>query len=71
MKIQYGICYTSYKMTDKFSTEQLQQQFEYTLQKPACHRWLISKIQSGREDTLEERYTIKFCSKLGKNAIET
>ena len=29
--------------------------------------WLwISKMQSGREDTLEERYTIKFCFKLKK-----
>ena len=25
-------------------------------------------MQSGREDTLKERYTIKFCFKLGKNA---
>ena len=24
-------------------------------------------MQCGREDTLEERYTIKFCFKLGKN----
>ena len=40
--------------------EQLQQQLEYTLLKP------------GREDTLEERYAIKFCFKLGKNdATET
>ena len=31
----------------------------------------ISKIQSGREDTLEERYAIKFSFKLGKNASET
>ena len=31
-----------------------------------CHCWWISKIQSGREDTLEERYAIKFCFKLGK-----
>ena len=46
--------------------EQLQQQLEYTLQKPDCHRWWISEMQSGREDTLEERYTIKFCFKLGK-----
>ena len=30
----------------------------------------FQKIQSGREDTLEERYTIKFCFKLGKNATE-
>ena len=44
---------------------------EYTLQKPNCHSWWISKIQSGREDTLEERYAIKFCFKLGKNARET
>ena len=28
-------------------------------------------MQSGREDTLEERYTIKFCFKRGKNATET
>ena len=28
-------------------------------------------MQSGREDTFEERYAIKFCFKLGKNATET
>ena len=28
-------------------------------------------MQSGQEDTLEERYAIKFCFKLGKNATET
>ena len=28
-------------------------------------------MQSGREDTLEERYAIKFCFKLGKYATET
>ena len=50
------------------SNEQLQQQLEYTLLKPDCHSWWISKMQSGREDTLEERYAIKFCFKLGKNA---
>ena len=44
---------------------------EYTLLKPDCHSWLISKMQSGREDTLEEQYAIKFCFKLGKNATET
>ena len=49
--------------------EQLQQQLEYTLLKPDCHSWEISKMQSSREDTLEERYAIKFCFKLGKNAI--
>ena len=27
-------------------------------------------MQSGRDDTLEERYPIKFCFKLGKNARE-
>ena len=53
------------------SNEQLQQQFEYTLLKPDCHSWWISKMQSGREDTLEERYAIKFCFKLGKKASET
>ena len=28
-------------------------------------------MQSGREDTLEERYAIQFCFKLGENATET
>ena len=28
-------------------------------------------MQSGREDTLEEQYAIKFRFKLGKNATET
>ena len=28
-------------------------------------------MQSGRQDTLEERYAIKFCFKLGKNATKT
>ena len=50
------------------SNEQLQQQLKYTLLKPDCHSWWISKMQS---DTLEERYAIRFCFKLGKNATET
>ena len=50
------------------SNKQLQQQLEYTLIKPDYHCWWISKMQSGREDTLEERYAIKFCF---ENAIET
>ena len=53
------------------SNEQLQQQLEYTLLKPDCHCWWISKIHSGCEDTLEEWYAIKLCSKLGKNVTET
>ena len=53
------------------SNEQLQQPLEYTLLKPDCHSWWISKMQSGREDILEERYAIKLCFKLGKNATET
>ena len=52
------------------SNEQLQQQLEYTLRKPDCHSWWISKMQSGCEDTLEEWYVIKFCFKLGKKATE-
>ena len=51
------------------SNEQLQQQLEDTILKPDCHSWWISKMHSGREDTLEERYAIKFCFKLGKNTI--
>ena len=53
------------------SNQQLQQQLEYNLLKPDCHSWWISKMQSRREDTLEEQYAIKFCFKLGKNATET
>ena len=53
------------------SNEQLQQQWEYTLLNPDCHSGWISKMQFGREDTLEERYAIKFCFKLGKNTTET
>ena len=53
------------------SNEQLQEQLEYTLLKPDCHSWWISKMQSGHEDTLEERYAIKFCLNLEKNATET
>ena len=45
------------------SNELLQQELEYS--------WWISKMQSGHEDTLEERYAIKFCFKPGKNATET
>ena len=50
------------------SNQQLLQELEYTLLKPDCHSWSISKMQS---DTLEERYAIKFCFKLRKNATET
>ena len=53
------------------SNEQLQQQLEYTLPKPDWHSWEISKMQSGHQDTLEERYAIKFYFKLGKNATKT
>ena len=50
------------------SNEQLQKELEYTLLKPGCHSWWISKMQS---NTLEQRYAIKFCFKFGKNATET
>ena len=50
------------------SNEQLQQQLKYTLLEPDCHSWWISSMQS---DTLEERYAIKLCFKLGKNTAET
>ena len=48
------------------SNEKLQQQLEYTQLQPNCHSWWISKMHCGREETLEERYAIKFCFKLGK-----
>ena len=53
------------------SNEQLQQQLEYTQLKPDCLNWWISKMQSGRENTLEEKYALKFYFELGKNATET
>ena len=48
--------------------ELLYHELENTLLKPDCHSWWISKMQWGH---LEERYAIKFCFKLGKNATET
>ena len=57
-------------MNSYWNTQQ-QQQLKYTLLKADCHSWWISKMQSGREDTLEKRYAIKFCLKLGKKATET
>ena len=45
------------------SNQQLQQQLEYTLLKPYCHSWWISKRQS---DTLEERYAINSLLNLKK-----
>ena len=53
------------------SNELLKQQLGYTLLNPDCHSWWIAKMQSGRVDTLEEQYAIKFCFKLGKNSTET
>ena len=41
--------------------EQLQPELEDTLLNPDCLSWWIWKMQSGREDTLQERYAIKFC----------
>ena len=53
------------------TNEQLQQQLEYILLKTDCPGWWISKMQSGRENTLEERYAIKFYFKLRKYATKT
>ena len=49
------------------SNERLLQQLEYTLLKPNCHSWGISKMQSGRE---EEKYAIKFCEKMPQKPME-
>ena len=53
------------------SNQQLKQEFEYTLLKPDCLSWWISKNQFGRVNASEERYAIKFCFKLGKNTSGT
>ena len=52
------------------SNEQLQEQLEYTILKPEGHSRWISKMQFGREDTIEKWYAIKLCFKLGKNDTE-
>ena len=49
------------------SNEQLQQQLEYTLLKPDCHIWWISKMQS---DTLEERYAILNLEKMPQKRMQ-
>ena len=46
--------------------EQQQQELEYILLNPHCHSRWISKMQSGREETFEERYEVKLCFKLEK-----
>ena len=62
MKIHYVIAIHLLRWLTNFMisglNEQLQQQLEYTLLKPDCYSWWISKMQSGREDTLEERHAI-------------
>ena len=66
--LENSVCYDWPIFIISGSNEQLQQQLEYTLLKPDCHSWWISNMQT---DTLEERYAIKFCFKLGKSATET
>ena len=68
MLLLYTLCDDWQILMISGSNEQLQQQLEYTLLKPDCHSWWISKLQS---DTIEERYAIKLCFKLGKNTTET
>ena len=52
-----------YILWNDWPNKQLQQELEYILLKPDCHSYWISKMQS---DSLEERYAITFCFKLGK-----
>ena len=66
MKLQYVIAIHLMKWLTNFSDFS----FKWTATAAIgihsdCHSWWISKVQSGR-DTLEERYAIKFCFKLGK-----
>ena len=63
-------------MTDQFlgfhvQTNSYSRNWNTPYKKPDCHSQWISKMQSGREDTLEKQYAIRFCFKLGKNATET
>ena len=52
------------------SNEQLQQELEYTQLKSDFHDWGFSKMQSGRQDTLEELYAIIFWLNLEKNVTK-
>ena len=64
-------CYTSYEMTDQYLWFQVQiNNYSKNWNTPYCHSWGISKMQSGREDTLEKWYAIKFCFKLGKKTSD-
>ena len=53
------------------SKEQLQQELEYTLLNLIVTAGEFQKCNLDVRDTLEDRYAIKFCFKLGKNATET
>ena len=53
------------------SNEQLQQESEYTLLSLIVTAGEFKKMQSGPEDTSEERDVIEFCFKLRKNSTET
>ena len=48
------------------SNQQLQQQLDIHPTKTWLSQLVISKMQSEREDTLEEQYAMKFCFKLEK-----
>ena len=58
MLLLYILCNDWLIFMSSDSNKQLPQQLEYSLLKPDCHSWWISKMQS---DTLEERNAIKFC----------
>ena len=49
------------------SNEQIEQQLKYTLLKPDCHGWWISKMKS---DTLEERYSFLNLENMPQKCME-
>ena len=67
--------YTSYEITDQFYDFRFKWTATAAIGIYPTKAWLSQlmnfKMQSGREDTWEERYAIKFCFKLGKNVTET
>ena len=52
------------------SNEQLLQQMEYTLLKPAHHSWWISKMQSGREEEQMQWNSVLSLEKMPKKRME-
>ena len=71
MKIQYVIAIHLMRWLSDFYDFRFKWTATAAIEIHPTKTWLSQKMQSGCEDTLEERCAIKLCFKLGKNATET